>query len=239
MILSERQEDILKRIIKEYICQAEPVGSDYLKRKYKSDLSPATIRGEMQKLTDMGYLEQPHTSSGRIPADKGYRYLVDFLIAEEIGDLINKKIAQEIERIKEIDDCLLFLRGINRILTASSSGLAFSYFPEEDFCLTEGWGHVFKDPEFSDVKYTRNFLSMIEALEKNIEHFDIADFTIKVYIGREIPMPRYRDFSIVISKCLFRKKETVLAIAGPKRMPYRKNIPLVNSVIKILEKNGL
>jgi transcriptional regulator of heat shock response len=237
MELTTRQEEILKKIVSEYIRQAEPIGSERLKSKYKTDLSSATIRNEMQKLTDMGYLEQPHTSAGRIPADKGYRYLVDILIEKEIDGLINNELFQEIEKIKEIEDSFFFLQRINRILSSFSSGLIFSYLPQDDFCLSEGWASVFKDPEFSNARYTRSFVSMIDALGKNIDCFELDDFSIKVYIGKEVPMPKCQDFSIVISKCLLKDQKAVLAIIGPKRMPYSKNIPLVSSVINLFKNN--
>jgi transcriptional regulator of heat shock response len=239
MTLSNRQEDILKKIVSQYIKQAEPISSDYLKRKYKTDLSPATIRNEMQKLTDMGYLYQPHTSAGRVPADKGYRYLVDSLISKEIDKLIDETIRGEIDKIKEIEDTFSFIQKINRILSNSSSGLVFSYLPQEDLCLRENWINVFKGPEFSLPGYTRSFLSMIDNLEKSINCFEMEDFTVNVFIGQEVPMPRCNDFSIVISRCFFKDKETFLAILGPKRMSYTRNIPLINSVIKILKNNEI
>ena len=70
-------------IVKEYIDSAEPVSSQLLEKKYDFDISPATIRIEMQKLTDKGFLLQPHTSAGRIPSDKGYRFYVDNLKSGE------------------------------------------------------------------------------------------------------------------------------------------------------------
>jgi len=78
--LDERSETILLKIIEEYIENAGPVGSRSLSKKHKEALSPATIRNVMADLEDMGYLQQPHTSAGRIPTDKGYRYFVDKLL---------------------------------------------------------------------------------------------------------------------------------------------------------------
>ena len=66
-------------IIREYIQSARPVSSQYLGEKYDFGICPASIRIEMQKLTDDGFLTQPHTSAGRIPTDKGYRLFVDQL----------------------------------------------------------------------------------------------------------------------------------------------------------------
>jgi len=78
--LNEREKEILKSVIKSYISSGKPVGSRFLSKKRKDSLSPATIRNIMSDLEDAGYLVQPHTSAGRIPTDKGYRFYVDNLL---------------------------------------------------------------------------------------------------------------------------------------------------------------
>lgn len=80
MDLDARKQKILQAIIQDYISSAEPVGSRTIARKYDLGVSAATIRNEMFDLEMMGYLEQPHTSSGRIPSRKGYRFYVDCLL---------------------------------------------------------------------------------------------------------------------------------------------------------------
>ena len=80
MDLDARKQKILQAIIQDYISSAEPVGSRTIARKYDLGVSAATIRNEMFDLEMMGYLEQPHTSSGRIPSLKGYRFYVDCLL---------------------------------------------------------------------------------------------------------------------------------------------------------------
>jgi hypothetical protein len=83
MDLDERKQKILQAIIQDYITSAEPVGSRTIARKYNLGVSAATIRNEMFDLEMMGYLEQPHTSAGRIPSMKGYRFYVDCLLKPE------------------------------------------------------------------------------------------------------------------------------------------------------------
>ncbi|MBE6563273.1 MAG: heat-inducible transcription repressor HrcA [Ruminococcaceae bacterium] len=91
--LSERKKMILKAIIEAHIELGEPVGSKYIMQRGDIKYSSATIRNEMAELEEMGYLEQPHTSAGRIPSELGYRFYVDSLIesydltAGEIGEL--------------------------------------------------------------------------------------------------------------------------------------------------------
>ena len=94
MIMDDRKRKILQAIIDDYIDTAEPIGSRTIARKHELGLSSATIRNEMADLEEMGFLAQPHTSSGRIPSDKGYRLYVDQLM--QVHDLNT----DEIEKIK-------------------------------------------------------------------------------------------------------------------------------------------
>lgn len=81
--MDERKKRVLNAIINDYIANAEPVGSRTITKKYDLGVSPATIRNEMSDLEDEGYIEQPHTSAGRIPSGKGYRYYVDNLMERQ------------------------------------------------------------------------------------------------------------------------------------------------------------
>ncbi len=85
--LDERKTKILKAIIKTYLETGEPVGSRTISKYTDLHLSSATIRNEMSDLEELGYILQPHTSAGRIPSDKGYRFYVDSLIAEKDQEL--------------------------------------------------------------------------------------------------------------------------------------------------------
>ncbi|MDF2986729.1 MAG: heat shock repressor HrcA [Eubacterium sp.] len=98
MLLDDRKLRILQAIIDDYINTAEPVGSRTIAKKHELGLSSATIRNEMADLEDMGFLEQPHTSAGRVPSDKGYRLYVDQLMK------INDLSAADIEKIRNAMD---------------------------------------------------------------------------------------------------------------------------------------
>jgi len=80
-MLTNRQEEVLKLIIEEYIRTAEPIGSRTLSKLL--DFSPATIRNEMADLEDLGYIEKTHTSSGRVPSDKGYHYYIETILTDD------------------------------------------------------------------------------------------------------------------------------------------------------------
>lgn len=93
MELDQRKKQILYAVIKTYLETGEPVGSRTLSKYESLGVSPATIRNEMADLEELGYLMQPHTSAGRIPSDKGYRFYVDQMLAEE---------KKEVDEMKEI-----------------------------------------------------------------------------------------------------------------------------------------
>lgn len=101
--ISERKKKILAAVVDEYIASAEPVGSKLIAEKAGLNVSSATIRNELADLTELGYLEQPHTSAGRVPTAKGYRLYVNELMertklsmeeTEEINRSLNLKVQQ-------------------------------------------------------------------------------------------------------------------------------------------------
>ncbi len=107
MKIDFRKEQVLLAIITDYVSTAEPVGSRTVARKYKLGVSPATIRNEMSDLEEMGYIEQPHTSAGRIPSQKGYRYYIDFLmkrkeLSSQEEDLIRKGYEKKVRDVGQV-----------------------------------------------------------------------------------------------------------------------------------------
>ena len=116
MELDERKKKILGAIVEEYIDSAEPVSSGNLLKKSDLNCSSATIRNEMAELEKIGFLEKTHTSSGRIPSQKGYRYYVDELLRED--DLTRSEMALIKERLeRKVND----LEELTKIATTTLS----------------------------------------------------------------------------------------------------------------------
>lgn len=106
-MLTERQRLILGAIVEDYIRSAEPIGSRSISKREGIGFSPATIRNEMADLEELGYLEQPHTSAGRIPSTKGYRFYVDHLIQKDAfndidTNLIRNYVTGEMHRLEQV-----------------------------------------------------------------------------------------------------------------------------------------
>ena len=89
--MNDRKLKILFSIINSYILDGEPIGSKSLADEYNLNISPATIRNEMSALEKMGLIEKAHSSSGRLPSDKGYRMFVDYILENELEDIKNVK----------------------------------------------------------------------------------------------------------------------------------------------------
>lgn len=107
MNLGDRKRLILQAIIEDYINTAEPVGSRTISKKYLTGTSPATIRNEMADLEEMGYIEQPHTSAGRVPSDKGYRLYVDKMMEQQAvnknqNEMIRKQFTDTLGEIDRL-----------------------------------------------------------------------------------------------------------------------------------------
>ena len=135
-MLNERKKKILQIIIEDYISTAEPVGSRTIARKHDLGLSPATIRNEMSDLELLGYLEQPHTSAGRVPSAQAYRFYVDSMIEPDTLDdndltLINTLYR---ERQRSIDDIFLSTAKILSQMTHNVSMVLANQHSISRFC---------------------------------------------------------------------------------------------------------
>lgn len=235
-MITERQGEILNRIVQEYISLATPVSSKLLEKKHNFQVSPATIRNEMQKLTDEGYLFQPHTSAGRVPTDKGYRFFVNGLL-EHMGnsDMSSLRSSQEPPRFRSGPGLRYSsahirvssgspMQEIIKFLAEESSDLALGYLADEKIIWKDGWQDIFEEPEFLEPGLAANFAKMIDDFEENIE--EVFSPELKVFIGKENPVSKTDDFSIITVGF----DGGLLALLGPKRMSYDENIALIQKL---------
>jgi len=232
MEVSLRQKELLQELIEEYILSARPVSSGVLEEKCEFGISPATIRSEMQKLTNAGYLFQPHTSAGRVPTDKGYRFFVELLKQENGWSADLSEIEEIMARVD--NDFLSLFSGLSRFLASTSSAFCLSGFLDPPLFFKEGWSEVTKKPEFEDYSYVVNFAQFIKDFENELGRFE-TDADPQIYIGKESSLKGASEFSIIIARCDIGKRKGVVAILGPKRMEYRKNTYLISAIQQLLE----
>ena len=162
-MISGRQEQILKTLVEQYINIAEPIGSELLKKEGGFDLSPATIRNELQELTEQGFITQPHTSAGRVPTNKGYQYFIQVIFSTKEEQIPNF-ILKEIELAKsKIDQELALARELTQTLEQLSGALEFNRI-EENVML-----NILKIIAPSRTTYEKN-ISLINEVLKELEN---------------------------------------------------------------------
>jgi transcriptional regulator of heat shock response len=229
-MLSERQEEIIKSLVREYIKTAEPVSSKFLSEKHDFGICPSAIRIEFQILLKEGFLEQPHTSAGKVPTDKAYRFFVDSLKEKR-----EERIEEELEYIiKGVEDKFRMASEITRFIADNSSTFVNLHFAKEGLNLKEGLNEVFKGPEARDENFVDSFVNFLTNFEKNIDKLQTNPKTM-VFIGEESHIPKSKDITIICSECNLPSQKAFITILGPKRMDYEKNIRLINSLNKVLE----
>lgn len=129
--LSEREKEILRCVIQQFVLTAAPVGSRNISKKYDIGLSPASIRNIMSDLEEQGYINHPHTSAGRVPTDKGYRFYVDTLTDfKKVDEFEKKKIQREFNSAEKETDELLNLA--SRLLSSITNNVACVLYPNLD-----------------------------------------------------------------------------------------------------------
>ncbi len=229
-MLNQRRENLLYKIIEEYIKTAEPVGSALLADKYFSELSSATLRNEMMALEKDGYLRQPHTSAGRVPTAKGYRhYLTNFLKDKDLP--ISQK--RTLDKAKDLaEGQVQSIKNIAKALAELSGNTVFVGFDANNIYYT-GLTNLFSQPEFEDVDLVRNMSRIIDHLDEAMEDlFDEVKNETEVLIGSENPFAE-ECASITISYQNGRQKG-IFGLLGPIRMDYEQNIALINYIKELI-----
>ncbi len=237
--LSFRQNYILRNVVETHIETSQPVASRMLAERYAFDCSPATIRSEMGSLEDLGYLMHPHTSSGRIPTDSGYRYyLTHTSFSSNTEWNAGGWDETEIEQSAK-DDEPFFLEEISRFLSFVSQEVGLALTAGGDLNVNrkstkisvQGLPCIFEKPEFQDIKKARNLVEILEEKEVLSKIFfqNTATEAVSVSIGHEHEEAALRDCAIVRARYTTGSgHDAFVAVLGPKRMSYQKIIPLVS-----------
>ncbi len=233
---TERKNKILAATVSAYIKSGNPVSSQELAERFS--FSSATMRNILAELEDDGYLFQPHTSAGRVPTDKGYRYYVDFLMGQvQLSPAQKESILNEYKkRINSLDDVLEKTSQIIATLTHYTAIVSFSDW--DDRFLFAGLSNIVQQPEFAD--HQKMFL-IIKLLEEKRQLLSLLNEEIsqpKIYIGNEISCGYINEeCSLVVSPYKKGKKDNKkgkVAVLGPRRMSYDQAISTLEFVSRTL-----
>ncbi|MFA5020662.1 MAG: hypothetical protein WC517_01210 [Patescibacteria group bacterium] len=226
--MEDRQNNLLKCIIEEYIKTALPVSSSLIAEKYFSDLSSATIRNEMAELEVAGYVMQPHTSAGRIPTLSGFKYYVDNLEVEEKLSAKDEDKLDELVLSNDREDIKVLAK---KLAELSNDAVVIGFSPLDIYHT--GLSNLFSQPEFIDNESVCSMSQIIDGLDNIMERVYLtASDNGEVVLGNDNPFGD--DCSAVVAKIIFDGEEIVVAILGPRRMDYSRNLSLIDYIQKKL-----
>lgn len=226
--MDEREKKILLNIVKEHIKTKNFVSSKVLVKKYKLDISSATVRNIMVKLEQDGYIIQPYTSAGRIPSEKGYKMYLDVLATKKWK---NKLKEDEKNILNESLSCISEenFKEAAKIIAELSDNTVFWAFHRYNLYYT-GVSNLLKQPEFFNTSLVYDVSIIIDRMDEVVNNFfKESDNNIKVLIGQENPFGVF--CGTVLVKYRINNFDGLFGILGPIRMDYKKNISLIKYTI--------
>lgn len=222
---------ILQAVIEEFIASAEPVASKDVADRAGLEVSPATVRNEMMTLETDGFLRAPHTSAGRVPTLKGYAYYLEHCLrvshALEFESMLR-------EAVHVAAESQMLLRAVARLLAQASGETAMVAFAP-GWSYYTGVSNLLRKPDFHDLDLVHAVSETFDRMEEHLEDvFSAATDTPQVMLGEQSPFGQ-DVATIIVSYATPRLSTGVLALVGPTRMDYGRNIGLVESAKEALQ----
>jgi heat-inducible transcriptional repressor len=229
--MTTRQEQILRAVVEQYAEVASPVGSSLLAKVF--NVSSATIRAEMAELERLGYIHQPHTSAGRVPTDKGYRFYVNSL-GDATESLTERRAEKALTaRVESGGLPERTIRNAVDTLVELTHNLGLATIGNQLYM--SGLSNLFGQPEFINGAQVQQVASLLDNLEPWLREA-APNEPLSVYIGAENPIGRSAQCSLIISR--FRSPYSdgsYIGVLGPTRQSYRDVMSLVQRAGQALE----
>ncbi len=231
--MTDRQHRILAAIVEQYAEVASPVGSSLLAKVF--GVSSATIRAEMAELERLGYIDQPHTSAGRIPTDKGYRFYVNNLSGEVSPESSVERRAEKALASRAVQGGVpdRIIRNTVDTLVELTHNLGIATIGDQLYM--SGLSNLFGQPEFMNAGQVREVASLLDNLEPWL--YEAApNEPLSVYIGHENPIGRSAGCTLIVSRFRSPFSDTsYIGVLGPTRQSYRDVMTLVRRAGETLE----
>ena len=229
--MTDRQVEILRAIVEQYAEVASPVGSSLLAKVF--NVSSATIRAEMAELERLSYISQPHTSAGRIPTDKGYRYYVNNISESTVSKHETRAEKALASRVSHGGLPEQTIRNAVDTLVELTHHLGLDTIGNRLYM--SGLSNLFGQPEFMHPGQVQEVARLLDNLEPWL-HEAAPNKPLSVFIGQENPIGRGAGCSLIISK--FRSPysdRSYVGVLGPTRQSYKNTMNLVQHAGRSLE----
>ncbi len=232
----QRKNRVLAIVVDEYVKNVSPVSSGFIVLEYHLDLSPATVRNILAELEEDGFLTHPHTSAGRVPTQRGYRYYVDHLM-EEIQLLKEEKQKIQTEYLKGVRELESLLEKASQMISDLTQYTSIVTIDNGNKIFCKGISFVAGYPEFHDFDRMKNLLRLLEEKERLL---DVINCTLKkkiqIYIGSENVCVEMSNCSLVISSFEHKNGPSGrIAILGPTRMDYERVVSTLDYFSGVME----
>jgi heat-inducible transcriptional repressor len=231
--MTDRQQKILSAIVEQYAEVASPVGSTLLAKLF--DVSSATIRAEMAELEGLGFIMQPHTSAGRVPTDKGYRFYVNNMAEATDAQMLTGRRGERAlaARVQHAGAPDRMIRNAVDTLVELTHNLGLATIGNQLYM--SGLSNLFGQPEFIGGAQVQQVARLLDNLEPWLREA-APNKPLSVYIGSENPIGRTAGVSLIISR--FRSPfsdRSYIGTLGPTRQSYRDVMTLVSRAGQELE----
>lgn len=234
--LTQRQIEILRSVIEEYIETAEAVGSETIEKKHNLSASPATIRNEMVKLSDYGYLKKTHSSAGRVPTAMGLKFYVRELMKEkDLSTVEEVKLKEQVWDYRE--RMQRFLKEATKSLAEKTGTIAIATTNDGNvYC--SGYAHILDMPEFVDIDVTKTLLEAIDEYDSFASVFSSVreDEGIHVLIEDELIGSLRGPYGFIFTEYTTPMQiQGRIGVLGPARLHYTSIIPTVRYFSNLIE----
>ncbi len=234
MDLTDRQKDLLKAIVETHVKTGEPVGSETIEKEFNLGVSPATIRNEMVRLTEGGFLKQLHTSAGRVPTSMGFRiYIQELMKEKELPVSAEVQMKQGIFQKRHQENQLL--KEAVRMLAGKCQMLAMAVNEDEELFYA-GAAYILDWPEFEDIDVTRFVLSLFDEYPtlKEIIGKAVGPDPMHILFGDELGYEHLTPTGFVFCKFEGHAKNGIVGVIGPARMNFPLVLPYVRFTSSII-----
>ncbi len=232
----QRKDVVLGMVVQHYIHTIAPVSSAFIAEEYEQDISSATIRNILAELETDGYLTHPHTSAGRVPTERGYRYYVDFLMQEiQLMEEERRRIQKEYERgVEELEELIEKTTQIVAELTHCTSIVTVDGWSQRYVC--RGTNYL---AEAVGAEGLQKVMAILKALEEKDRVLAVLrrdiDKKIKIYIGQETDCDAFGGCAMAVSRFTTRRGPSGrIAVLGPVRMDYPRVVSALAYVSELM-----